>query len=137
MSKASAPTYYDIASSSVTKPRRKQLQARLLLSGSSRDCRCRDWTRFETSQSFVVMQRAPSTPLGSSQDDEHARTPAEILKKIRLLEIKTRRLVETAFAGDYHHVFKSRGMNFEDVRGYQPGHEIRANDLNRTGPLGN
>ena len=42
--------------------------------------------------------------------------PAEILKKIRTLEIKTRGLVETAFAGDYHSVFKGRGMNFEDVR---------------------
>ena len=42
---------------------------------------------------------------------------AEILKKIRTLEIKTRGLVETAFAGDYHSVFKGRGMNFEDVIG--------------------
>ena len=41
---------------------------------------------------------------------------SEILKKIRALEIKTRGLVETAFAGDYHSVFKGRGMNFEDVR---------------------
>ena len=62
------------------------------------------------------MQRDPSTPLRSARDDEHGRAPAEILKKIRALEIKTRGLVETAFAGDYHSVFKGRGMNFEDVR---------------------
>src|ERR1700751_4231068 len=57
---------------------------------------------------------------------------SEILKKIRTLEIKTRGLVETAFAGDYHSVFKGRGMNFEDVREYQPGDEIRAIDWNVT-----
>src|SRR5881392_2443329 len=63
--------------------------------------------------------------------------PAEILKKIRTLEIKTRGLVETAFAGDYHSVFKGRGMNFEDVREYQPGDEIRAIDWNVTARMGN
>ncbi len=83
------------------------------------------------------MQRDPSTPLRSARDDKHARTPAEILKKIRALEIKTRGLVETAFAGDYHSVFKGRGMNFEDVREYQPGDEIRAIDWNVTARMGN
>jgi uncharacterized protein (DUF58 family) len=62
---------------------------------------------------------------------------AEILKKIRALEIKTKGLVETAFAGNYHSVFKGRGMNFEDVREYQPGDEIRAIDWNVTARLGN
>src|SRR5260370_41697678 len=69
--------------------------------------------------------------------EEERHTPAEILKKIRTLEIKTRGLVETAFAGDYHSVFKGRGMNFEDVREYQPGDEIRAIDWNVTARLGN
>lgn len=63
-------------------------------------------------------------------------TPAEILKKIRALEIKTRGFVDTVFAGDYHSVFKGRGMNFEDVREYQPGDEIRAIDWNVTARLG-
>jgi uncharacterized protein (DUF58 family) len=62
---------------------------------------------------------------------------AEILKKIRTLEIKTKGLVETVFAGNYHSVFKGRGMNFEDVREYQPGDEIRAIDWNVTARLGN
>src|SRR6187401_2943993 len=61
---------------------------------------------------------------------------SEILKKIRTLEIRTRGLVETAFAGDYHSVFKGRGMNFEDVREYQPGDEIRAIDWNVTARMG-
>src|SRR5213595_3952346 len=68
--------------------------------------------------------------------EEGRQTPAEILKKIRILEIKTRGLVETAFAGDYHSVFKGRGMNFEDVREYQPGDEIRTIDWNVTARLG-
>jgi uncharacterized protein (DUF58 family) len=68
--------------------------------------------------------------------EEGRQTPAEILKKIRTLEIKTRGLVETAFAGDYHSVFKGRGMNFEDVREYQPGDEIRTIDWNVTARLG-
>jgi uncharacterized protein (DUF58 family) len=68
--------------------------------------------------------------------EEERHTPAEILKKIRTLEIKTRGLVETAFAGDYRSVFKGRGMNFEDVREYQPGDEIRAIDWNVTARLG-
>jgi len=82
------------------------------------------------------MQRAPSTPLRSARDDERATTASEILKKIRTLEIKTRGLVETAFAGDYHSVFKGRGMNFEDVREYQPGDEIRSIDWNVTARMG-
>ena len=68
--------------------------------------------------------------------DERKQAPADILKKIRALEIKTRGLVETAFAGDYHSVFKGRGMNFEDVREYQPGDDIRAIDWNVTARMG-
>jgi len=70
------------------------------------------------------------------RNSEGSSDPEEILKKIRGLEIKTRALVETAFAGDYHSVFKGRGMNFEDVREYQPGDEIRAIDWNVTARLG-
>src|SRR4030095_1821591 len=67
---------------------------------------------------------------------ENPSDPEEILKKIVTLEIKPRGLVETVFAGDYHSVFKGRGMNFEDVREYQPGDEIRAIDWNVTARLG-
>src|SRR4030081_1125805 len=68
--------------------------------------------------------------------DDEGKTPAEILKKIRALEIKTKGLVQTIFAGDYHSVFKGRGMNFDEVREYQPGDEIRAIDWNVTARLG-
>ena len=60
----------------------------------------------------------------------------EILKKIRHLEIRSRRKVDAAFAGQYHSVFKGRGMNFQDVREYQPGDEIRSIDWNVTARTG-
>lgn len=59
-----------------------------------------------------------------------------ILSKIRRLELKTRGLVDAAFAGQYRSVFKGRGMNFEEVREYQPGDEIRSIDWNVTARLG-
>ncbi len=68
--------------------------------------------------------------------NDSEQTPADILKKIRALEIKTKGLVQPSFAGDYHSVFKGRGMNFEEVREYQPGDEIRAIDWNVTARLG-
>lgn len=60
------------------------------------------------------------------------RDPKEILKKIRRIELRTRRLVDSSFAGAYHSVFKGRGMNFEEVREYTPGDDIRSIDWNVT-----
>lgn len=58
--------------------------------------------------------------------------PREILKKIRQIELRTLRLVNQTLAGQYHSVFKGQGMNFEEVREYQPGDEVRAIDWNVT-----
>jgi uncharacterized protein (DUF58 family) len=63
-------------------------------------------------------------------------TARDILKKIRRLELRTRGMIDTAFAGQYRSVFKGRGMNFEEVREYQPGDEVRAIDWNVTARLG-
>ena len=60
----------------------------------------------------------------------------DILKKIRRLELKTRGLVAATFSGQYRSVFKGRGMNFEEVREYQPGDEVRTIDWNVTARLG-
>src|SRR5947199_5969356 len=60
----------------------------------------------------------------------------DILKKIRRIELKTRRLVSTAFAGQYRSVFKGHGMEFEEVREYLPGDEVRAIDWNVTARFG-
>ncbi|MEK6650555.1 MAG: DUF58 domain-containing protein [Bacteroidota bacterium] len=59
----------------------------------------------------------------------------ELLKKVRHLEIRTRGLVNQVFSGEYHSVFKGRGMAFSEVREYQFGDEIRTIDWNVTARL--
>jgi len=62
--------------------------------------------------------------------------PREILKKVRRVEISTRGLVNEVFSGEYHSVFKGRGMNFAEVREYQYGDDIRSIDWNVTARTG-
>ena len=58
--------------------------------------------------------------------------PTEIIKKVRHIEIRTRGLVNDLFGGEYHSVFKGRGMSFSEVREYYPGDDIRLIDWNVT-----
>ena len=58
--------------------------------------------------------------------------PKEILKKVRQIEIRTKSLVNDLFGGEYHSVFKGRGMTFSEVREYSPGDDIRMIDWNVT-----
>jgi uncharacterized protein (DUF58 family) len=60
----------------------------------------------------------------------------DLMKKIRHIEIRTRRLVNDSFAGEYHSIFKGRGMAFDEVRPYQYGDEIRTIDWNVTARTG-
>ena len=62
--------------------------------------------------------------------------PSEILKKVRLIEIKTRHIVNNLFGGEYHSAFKGMGMEFAEVREYTPGDDIRAIDWNVTARTG-
>jgi len=62
--------------------------------------------------------------------------PAEILRKVRRIEIRTSRLVNESLAGEYHSVFKGRGMEFSEVREYQFGDDIRNIDWNVTSRMG-
>jgi uncharacterized protein (DUF58 family) len=62
--------------------------------------------------------------------------PKEILKKIRRIEIQTRHLVNDVFSGEYHSVFKGRGMEFSEVREYQRGDSIKTIDWNVTARMG-
>lgn len=57
-------------------------------------------------------------------------TTAEIIKKVRELEIKSKRLTRHIFTGEYHSAFKGRGMSFREVREYAPGDDIRFIDWN-------
>lgn len=59
-------------------------------------------------------------------------TTAEILKKVRRIEIKTKGLSNHIFAGEYHSAFKGRGMSFSEVREYTPGDDVKAIDWNVT-----
>jgi uncharacterized protein (DUF58 family) len=62
--------------------------------------------------------------------------PQEIIKKIRRIEIRTRRLVSDVFSGEYQSVFKGRGIEFTEVREYLPGDDIRSIDWNVTARTG-
>jgi uncharacterized protein (DUF58 family) len=63
-------------------------------------------------------------------------TTKELLKKVRQIEIKTRGLVNQVFSGEYHSVFKGRGMEFSEVREYKYGDDIRNIDWNVTARFG-
>lgn len=62
--------------------------------------------------------------------------PRELTKKIRYIEIYTSKAVNDILAGEYHSVFKGQGMEFEEVREYQPGDEVRSIDWNVTARMG-
>ncbi len=61
-----------------------------------------------------------------------AAVPPEILRQVKLLELRTRGLVNSLFTGEYRSVFKGQGMEFAEVREYTPGDEVRAIDWNVT-----
>lgn len=62
--------------------------------------------------------------------------PKEILKKVKRIQILTNRAVSDVFAGEYESVFKGRGMEFDEVRPYMPGDEVRSIDWNVTARTG-
>lgn len=61
---------------------------------------------------------------------------SETLRKIRRIELRTRKLVNDSFAGSYHAIFKGRGIEFDAVRPYEPGDDIRSIDWNVTARAG-
>src|SRR3954470_7727180 len=67
--------------------------------------------------------RTPEKPMG---------VPPEILRQVKLIELRTRGLVNSLFTGEYRSVFKGQGMEFAEVREYQPGDEVRSIDWNVT-----
>ncbi len=72
----------------------------------------------------------PETPFGLNM------LTNELIAKIRRIEITTRKLVNDTFAGEYHSVFKGRGMEFNEVRQYHPGDDVRTIDWNVTARTG-
>ncbi len=83
--------------------------------------------------SWLLGDSEPEDPWAlPSEDDAEARAEQrrELIKRVRKLEIVTRRIVNDQLAGSYQSVFKGRGMDFDEVRLYQPGDEIRLIDWN-------
>jgi uncharacterized protein (DUF58 family) len=73
----------------------------------------------------------------TSEDAEAATSDsARLIRAIRRIEIRTRHLVNDSFAGEYQAIFKGRGMEFDEVRAYQPGDEVRTIDWNVTARMG-
>ena len=74
--------------------------------------------------------------VAAHEDDGDGVDQRELLKRIRKIEIVTTRKVNEQLAGQYHSVFKGRGMSFDEVRPYQPGDEIRHMDWRVTARSG-
>ncbi len=62
--------------------------------------------------------------------------PADVLRQVRRIEVRTRRLVDSRFAGEYRSLFKGQGMEFAEVREYQDGDEVRSIDWNVSARMG-
>ncbi len=68
----------------------------------------------------------------AARERQIAPVPPEVLRQVKLLELRTRGLVNSLFTGEYHSVFKGQGMEFAEVREYLPGDEVRSIDWNVT-----
>ncbi|HVE80466.1 MAG TPA: DUF58 domain-containing protein [Gemmatimonadaceae bacterium] len=80
--------------------------------------------RLATVDGSVAREEGPKAAVGG--------VPPEVLRQVKLIELKTRGLVNSLFTGEYRSVFKGQGMEFSEVREYQPGDEVRSIDWNVT-----
>lgn len=69
-------------------------------------------------------------------DEGERALPPDLQARVRRIEITTRRLIDQGVAGAYHSVFRGRGVEFQEVRPYQPGDDVRSIDWNRTARAG-
>ena len=74
--------------------------------------------------------------MATSRSEAATITTPELLRQVRRLEIRARRLVADRFLGQYHSVFRGRGLEFSEVRAYQPGDDVRIIDWNVTARMG-
>lgn len=80
-------------------------------------------------------QSPPELPQASEASQERG-VPKELLKKVRQIQIRSGHVVNDVLAGEYHSAFKGSGIDFEEVREYQPGDEVRLIDWNVTARTG-
>ena len=85
----------------------------------------------------LLTRRRRSKADGRAREHDRPALPADLVRKVRRIEISTKRLVDQGLAGDYHSAFKGRGIELAEVRPYAPGDEIRDIDWNVTARMGN
>jgi uncharacterized protein (DUF58 family) len=78
------------------------------------------------------LEKAASLTAAGQRSSHSPAVPPEVLRQVKLLELRTRGLVNSLFTGEYRSVFKGQGMEFAEVREYQPGDEVRSIDWNVT-----
>ena len=88
------------------------------------------WSLFRRPKSERV-RSAPQVRVATGEAVRKG-VPPEILRQVKLIELRTRGLVNSLFTGEYRSVFKGQGMEFSEVREYQPGDEVRTIDWNVT-----
>jgi uncharacterized protein (DUF58 family) len=88
--------------------------------------------RAHREESGVTALRAAAAPGPAVRAPHPPAVPPEVLRQVKLLELRTRGLVNSLFSGEYRSVFKGQGMEFSEVREYQPGDEVRSIDWNVT-----
>ena len=108
--------------------------------GAGRGARAERGRRRDDEIGRRVAPSHPDSPSRPAPRAPHPPTvggvPPEVLRQVRLLELRTRGLVNSLFSGEYHSVFKGQGMEFAEVREYQPGDEVRSIDWNVTARTG-
>jgi uncharacterized protein (DUF58 family) len=88
--------------------------------------------RANRNESAITAERAAAAPAPRAARPSPLAVPPDILKQVKLLELRTRGPVNSLFAGEYRSVFKGQGMEFAEVREYQAGDEVRSIDWNVT-----
>lgn len=78
----------------------------------------------------------PAEPQNDAAPAQHAAATREVLRQVRLIELRTRGLVTSIFSGEYQSVFRGQGMEFSEVREYEPGDDVRNIDWNVTARTG-
>lgn len=84
----------------------------------------------------MAVRAAPQASNLKPQTGTEPSIPPDVLRRVRQIEIRSRRLVNQLFSGSYQAIFRGRGMEFAEVREYQPGDEVRTIDWNVTARLG-
>jgi uncharacterized protein (DUF58 family) len=89
------------------------------------------WSLFRRGRSERKRQAAKQATAAAGEAVRKG-VPPEILRQVKLIELRTRGLVNSLFTGEYRSTFKGQGMEFSEVREYQPGDEVRTIDWNVT-----